>query len=68
VKNVVRSIVNKVVHRLAPRNRRKSQLNTKDASENKTDVERSQPRNVRRGGRGQSGNGYLIDQGKIIIQ
>ena len=61
-------MVSKVARRLAPRNRRNSRVNIKDNAENKTDVEQSQPRNARRGGRGRPGNGYFIERGKIIIQ
>jgi hypothetical protein len=62
-------LVAKVTRRLAPRNRRRSRANTKEAGENNTDVEQSQPHNARRGGRGRRGgnrpgNGYFIEQGK----
>jgi hypothetical protein len=69
----MRRLVNKVVRRLAPRNRRRSRANTKEAPENNnTEVEQSQPRNARRGGRGgrgnnRPGNGYFIEQGNKMI-
>ena len=62
----------KVVRRSAPRNRRRSRANTKDAAENNTDVEQSQIQNVGRGGRrrrgGRPGNGYFLEQGIEIIE
>jgi hypothetical protein len=70
VKNILRNLVSKVARRLAPRNRRQSQTNPKETTDNNnTDVDQSQTHNVRRGGRGRRGgrpgNGYFMDQGNI---
>jgi len=56
-------MVNKVVRRLAPRNRRRSRANTKEVIESTTDVEKSQPHSAHRGGRGRPGNGYFMERG-----
>jgi len=73
-------MVIKVARRLAPRNRRRSKTNNKEASGNNDnqqdnqdngDIDQSQPRNARRGrGRrgGYSGGGYFMDQGRIDIR
>jgi len=74
-------MVIKVARRLAPRNRRRSKTNNKEANGNNDnqqqdnqdngDIDQSQPRNARRGGRGRrggySGGGYFMDQGRIDI-
>ncbi len=69
-------MVIKVSRRLAPKNRRRSKTNNKEASGNNDnqqqdnqdngDIDQSQPRNARRGGRGRRG-GYFMDQGRIDI-
>ncbi|CAF4446781.1 unnamed protein product [Rotaria socialis] len=73
VKNVLRFMVNKVARRLAPRYRRQSHQNKKDATDNATtDVEKPQTRTTsgrrgRRGGGGGGGrlpgNGYFMEHG-----
>lgn len=71
MKTLVRSLVNKVARRLAPRYRKRSQANPKETTENNpVDGEQKppQPRNPRRGrGARHRGNGYFIEHGKIII-
>jgi hypothetical protein len=69
VKYLLRSMVNKVARRLAPRNRHRIRANTKEAVENTNIVDESQPRAARRGGRRgvRPGNDYFIEQGKKII-
>ncbi|CAF5043393.1 unnamed protein product, partial [Rotaria magnacalcarata] len=70
VKNVLRFMVNKVARRLAPRYRRQSHQNKKEAKDNATtDVEKPQTRTTsaqrgRRGGGGRRpGNGYFMENG-----
>ena len=71
VKSVLRSIVNKVAYRSSLRNRPRKRTTTKEATENTTDVEQTQTRSARRGGRGRrggrSGNGYFLEQGTVIL-
>ncbi len=69
VKYLLRSMVNKVARRLAPRNRHRIRANTKEAVENTNIVDESQPRAARRGGRRgvRPGNDYFIEQGKKMI-
>jgi len=80
IKYVVRNMVSKVARRLAPRNRRRSQTNNKEAGANNdnqqqdnqdnNDVDQSQPRYPRRGRGwrgGYPGGGYFMEQGKIKL-
>ena len=65
MKNVVRSMVNKVARRVAPRHRRRSHANAKEVNDkNNIDIEQSRPSSARRGRRsGRPGSGYFIEPG-----